>query len=700
MISEVVDPDLADIEPLNAKSNFRPDVEGLRAIAVGIVVLYHFHLGPFRGGYVGVDVFFVLSGFVITQMMLRESEQTSGFSWLAFYARRIRRILPAATMVLCITIAATFVFLGSITGRGVSADARAAALFFSNIHSAHSSANYFTQLSNASPLVHFWSLSIEEQFYFVWPLLFFVLMNAFIGRRRRVALGIAVGSVFVSSVIFSVVITPGNPQQAFYSSFARTSELALGALVAIGTPLLSKIPHRVAHAVSCVGLAMILVAATTYTDSTTFPGFAVLLPILGTAFVVVAGTNGPVITHRILGVPPMLWLGALSYSLYLWHWPIFAITQDDLGHRPSIFLRVLLLFLATMIALVSLRMIENPIRRSKTLSRRRGLTFLMGGLLILSTLGVSYVASALAPPERSSRPVPPAAAITQLHAELEASVRTSALPTLVVPLNRITSDFAPAGDCLVADYATTATGLRPLNGCYFGDLKARRLLVLYGDSNAAMWIDSFDAMGKAQHFKVELVARARCFISNEQYWSWGTLAPDRGCTGFHAWAYRHIASEHPAAVIAVDYEAIAHFSYSDMPIPESQYLRGYSAAIQQLRSSGAIVAVLSQPVYPNSDPTVCLDQNRGDVRTCFLKTKTFLSSYNVSGVKQAVMNSGGTYVVITDLLCARSICPTIVGHIAVFFDHAHISNTYAIFIWRALEDKLIAAGVLSKNSSK
>jgi peptidoglycan/LPS O-acetylase OafA/YrhL len=372
---------------------FRPDVEGLRAVAVLLVVLYHAGIRPFTGGYVGVDVFFVISGFVITGLLLRERAVTGRTSVLSFYARRCRRILPAAALVVVATLWATYHWLGFIRGEQVVADARAAALFVANFHFISLQTNYLTAQRPPSPLQNLWSLSVEEQFYLVYPT-FFILLGALATASRRIAfrtvLAVGLSLVIAASLAWSIHQTATNATAAYFSPLTHAWELALGALVAVGTAVLASLPKPVAAALTWGGVAAILVAATAYSDATSYPGIAVALPVVGTACVIAGGTPIPRFgAEFVLRQRVMQWFGKLSYSLYLWHWPLLAIAAEHAGHELSTASALGWVVVAVALSVVTYTLVENPIRRGRRLSRRPLASIALGGLLTAAVLSVT-----------------------------------------------------------------------------------------------------------------------------------------------------------------------------------------------------------------------------------------------------------------------------------------------------------------------
>lgn len=373
------------------KPAFRPDIEGLRAIAVGLVLLFHAYKVPFTGGYVGVDVFFVISGFLITSLLLREQVKTGRISILGFYARRVRRILPASALVVVVTVVASYYFLGFITGNEVATAAKWTAVFSANFHFALLGTDYLGSQMPPSPLQHMWSLGVEEQFYVVWPTLFLLLVLIVRGTRHRRALAAALVVVCGASFAWSVIQTGSNATWAYFSPLTRAWELGLGALIAVLAPEISRIRHTWAtEFLAAVGLIGIISSALVLNSSTPFPGSAVAWPVVSTALVIAVGcANEKTFVGRALSVRPMQWIGARSYSLYLWHWPLLIIATQYALVDLSAWQSTGLLVAAVVATDLTYRLLENPVRRSQFLSRRTGLSLLLGAVLIVGTVAVA-----------------------------------------------------------------------------------------------------------------------------------------------------------------------------------------------------------------------------------------------------------------------------------------------------------------------
>ena len=374
--------------PLTGDRKFRPDIEGLRAVAVLLVALYHGHIPGIRGGYVGVDVFFVISGFLITGLLLRERTERGTTSIRHFYARRARRILPAATVVVVFTVIASYHLLGFVVGNTVADDAKWTAVFMANLHFAAIGTTYLGSQAPPSPLQHMWSLGVEEQFYVVWPTLFFLI--AVVGRRTslRVRLGIVLSAIIVASFAWSVIETSQSATWAYFSPLTRAWELALGGLVAVAWPLVRRIPPAVASVAGAVGLASVIASGVVLTEGTRYPGSAVAWPVISTAVVIACGsatTTG--LAERALKNRVAQWIGARSYSFYLWHWPILIVAYEAKGHNLPVWQNAVWLVVALAASALSYRFVENPIRFARTLVTRASASLVMGAVLIIELLG-------------------------------------------------------------------------------------------------------------------------------------------------------------------------------------------------------------------------------------------------------------------------------------------------------------------------
>ncbi len=344
-------------DPVARGDAFRPDVEGLRGVAILLVLLFHTGL-PLPGGFVGVDVFFVISGFLITGLLLREQERTGRISFTRFYARRVRRLLPAAAVVLLVTLPLAYLVVAPLDRSAVMLDGAASALSVGNVRFALTTGDYFSSMTTPSPFLHFWSLGVEEQFYLVWPAL--LLLAAW--RLPRAGAALALGVVLAASFAASVLITDVSPSWAFYMLPTRAWQLAAGGLLAVGAVRLARAPGLILAPLGWAAVALLAWASLALNSDIAYPGLAALAPAAAAAALVASGAlrRGP---GLLLRTSPLRFLGRISYSLYLWHWPILVLVPLALGGTLETPAMVVLAFLAIAVATASWVYVEEPFRR-------------------------------------------------------------------------------------------------------------------------------------------------------------------------------------------------------------------------------------------------------------------------------------------------------------------------------------------------
>ncbi len=355
---------------------YRPDVDGLRAIAVGIVVLFHARLGLFPGGYTGVDVFFVISGFLISTIIWREL-QAGTFTFAGFYERRVRRIFPALAVVMLVTLVLGAFWFAPQDYATLGRSARATAAFYSNFFF-NNQFGYFMPGAETQPLLHTWSLAVEEQFYLVAPL--FLILLARMQSQRRILLFLA---LFATSLAISSIGAFGESKGAFYLPHSRAFELMFGMALVIGlAPQWRNDTLR--EVAAFAGLSMIMVAALAYSDRTPFPGLAAAVPCLGTMLLISTAAEKPTMVSRALSVAPMVMVGKISYSLYLWHWPLFVFAEYQYGERLPVAYSLGLIVLAVALSFLTYWFVEQPARRRSFLTRRTAISAGIGVMALLA----------------------------------------------------------------------------------------------------------------------------------------------------------------------------------------------------------------------------------------------------------------------------------------------------------------------------
>ena len=362
----------------------------MRAVAVLLVVLTHAQVPFALGGFIGVDVFFVISGFVITGLLLRERSATDKTNILAFYGRRARRIIPAAMLVIVVTVIAERLFVGGAAVHDVAVEARYSSVFLANFQHG---GNLFHPVPG--PLLQYWSLAVEEQFYLVYPMLLVLVAAAAPHRSLRIKLGVFLGLTIVASFTWSVISSSGvGVFSAYLSPFTRAWELAVGALLAVCTGWLKRLPLPLAAGMSWVGLiAIILAGVVIRIGASGYPGYMAAVPVVATALVIAGGTAAPRWgAEALLRLAPLKWLGLWSFSVYLWHYPILTVAAQHWGHT-TVMTNLLLVGAAVALSAGTYFAVENPIRHWSFLNRFP-LASVVGGVgLILAGLTIIGVSS-------------------------------------------------------------------------------------------------------------------------------------------------------------------------------------------------------------------------------------------------------------------------------------------------------------------
>jgi peptidoglycan/LPS O-acetylase OafA/YrhL len=680
---------------------FRPDIEGMRAVAVGLVLLFHGYGKPFTGGFVGVDIFFVISGFLITGLLLHEQINDGRVSLWGFYARRVRRILPAATLTVIATIFATYYLLGFISGNDVAKDAKWTAVFAANIHFALLGTDYLGSRLPPSPLEHMWSLGVEEQFYLAWPTLF--LLVAVIARlsKRRDVLAVLTATLLVvigASLAWSVIQTSSNATWAYFSPLTRAWELALGALIAVLGPAVSRVPRSVHQATALLGLAGIAAGALILRSSTPYPGWAVAIPVVSSAMLISAGCGNPqTVVGRALSVRPMQWLGARSYSLYLWHWPILVIAARYAGHHLSAWQNSGLLLAAVAASAITFRLIENPVRNAGVLRSRTQLTLAVGVALILLTVAVAQwqIASHDRTWDTRELQSSPAGQAQVLEA-VKAAQTLNVLPKSVaasltdLDLAKATGRFDCYQITLPADFVDFSKSElgHGFGQCAAGAEHGTKLMVAFGDSRAWMWGAALEGVAAKNGYKLRTFYMNSCPALNLHFMSYQTHAPNDECYQFHRSAVAAIRNLHPDLVITTS-SSTQMLADGSQPTA-SQWQEGWASTFRELAQPQTRFAMLGDIPTWEQDDAHCLAAHVTAVQECSVPRSEGMPSGNLEAEQAAASAAGALYVPTVPWVCADR-CEPVIADIRVYYERFHFSKSYATYLTGAVGEALQAA---------
>ncbi|MFI5531931.1 acyltransferase family protein [Kitasatospora sp. NPDC051853] len=678
-------------------SGFRGDIEGLRALAVLAVLAFHASVPGLAGGFVGVDVFFVVSGYLITHLLVREAVTTGRIRLGEFFARRARRLLPSAALVLGVVALAGAWLTVPLRRTDLEYDVLAAALSIGNWRFIAQQTDYLAAGRDESPLLHFWSLAVEEQFYLFWgPLLaavvFFAGRAARRGRSVRSVTTVIATGLTAASFALALVWTQGSASLAYLATPSRAWQFGVGALLALLPWHLLPSTRTLRRLCGWSGLLAIVAAVLVFDASTPYPGYAALLPTLGTAAVILAGTpdrTGAGTDHgvnRLLGTRAPRAIGRLSYNLYLWHWPVLILAEARFG-ALSWPVKVALTAAAALPAAAAMRWIETPLRHNRTLSElpRRGLSLGLAAVIVPVVLALVVGTGTL-------RLLGPAKPVDLLGLPPGSPDGTSLLvptagaakggPVVPDPV-QARQDFPPDGECEVAPTAVSSPA------CLFGATTSPDRIVLLGDSHAGQWFSPMLAIAAERGWALEELVKQGCPLPELT-----VVNPQLGrtyheCDTWRAAALDRIARGPKPRLIAVS----TLNRYTD---DRELLLRGWEKTLAPLRALGVPVVYLQDTPVPGTDVPACVSGHTADPAACaFDRAKAEWPDPLAEAVAAGRM-PGVHSVSVNSVLCPGSgkTCPAVLERILLYRDDAHITNVAAVVLTPRLERLLTDAGLV------
>ena len=671
-------------------TRFRGDIQGLRAVAVGLVLLYHAGVPLLPGGFVGVDVFFVISGFLITGLVVREVERTGRLSLRHFYARRAKRLLPATAVVFVTVAALTLLFLPVTRWRDIAGDIAASSVYLVNWRLADRSVDYLAAESAASPLQHFWSLAVEEQFYIVWPLLIVALFWRWQrgSASRRLLLGLAV--IAVPSFVWSVHLTTANPGAAYFVTTTRLWEMAVGAVLAVVVVHADRLSPTARTVLGWGGLAAIGYAALTFDASTTFPGASALVPTLGAAAVLLAGSGDGRGELRPLTAAPMQHVGAWSYSLYLWHWPLLVVATAVWGTDGTLPVTTGLLVVAASFvpAWLTYRFVERPFHRSPRFAVpwRAGVLGLACVAVGLAAAGAVAVATDRA--SVTDGPAPGAAVLGEDPAAAEAGEPVDRVTSITPALADAPEDVAD----MYADGCHQNQRSAKVISCTYGDATSDTVVALVGDSHAAHWQPALQLLAEDHGWRLETYTKSSCIFADVLTWDPGTEAPYDSCHAWQANVRERLLAEQPDVVVVSangTYQLPGEPEPMDREASMQGLAEGSAANWRALEESGIdVVTILDTPRLVVNAPE-CVAEHRDDLDACALDRDNAVER---SGTP--MLRAGAALVPEVDVVdlnafvCPRESCVPVVGGVLTHSDSHHLTATYVRTLAPQLEEAL------------
>jgi peptidoglycan/LPS O-acetylase OafA/YrhL len=658
---------------------FRPDIQGLRAVAVTLVLLSHAGFGFAEGGYVGVDVFFVLSGFLITSLLVKEVHDTGRISIAGFYARRARRILPAASAVTIASIIGAWLWFPITRLEAVLQDAFTVIVYVVNYRFIAQETEYLNADQMPSPFQQFWSLAVEEQFYVVWPLLLLGLL-ALVKRRpdRLVRTGIAFASViFAISLVLSVYVTQQSQPVAYYAAHTRAWELAAGALLALSLPALKRTPKHLAWVLGIIGLGAIICSGVLYTDGTPFPGYTALLPVAGTALVIIAGTaKGTNPVSSLLGTGPFQFVGKISYSLYLWHWPILILIPLAVGAEQGPVLNVVLLLGAVAVAQFSYEYIEEPFRKAKLMARPvpgigAGVLCSMIGLAVLLAFTTVYSKVPQNQEPVDFGAIEQAADDEQIKEQLRAALELTQAPDELTPA---LADVANDEPVIYGDGCHVDTdGVDLPDDCAYGDTDSATVVYLFGDSHAAQWFPAMEALAVDRGWKLVPRTKSACTpvsvaVDNS------TL--DREYTECADWrdkVFEELATVQPALIVIAGSDAAPVVDASEGG-GLGRWRNGWGETLGRIPDATKVAALTDTPWSFDLSAADCVSLH--SLAECNDDYGIEFTERRETGI-EVQQGAGATVIDTSAWFCVDGQCPVVVGDLLVYRDNHHMTTPYA-----------------------
>lgn len=612
--------------------DFRPDIEGLRGVSVAAVVAFHCFPAGVPGGFVGVDVFFVISGFLITGLLANEFKCSGNVDLAAFWGRRIRRILPAATLVLCVT-SVLICFLPAIDAREAGKNVLAAALFFLNFRQAGEAVDYLADDEADNPVLHYWSLAVEEQFYVAWPLLLVALFywssrNGFSRSGSSVATIIVV--LLVASFSYGAFLTFTDAPYAFFSTFSRSWQFLAGALAAL-------LAHKSRGGLDTLrdGLSLacvsVLAASFLLIDKTTpYPGFAALAPTGAAALLIYLNTGRRSLGARAVAMPPLRYLGRISYSLYLWHWPLLVVGKAQFGESTTVTLAVVLL--SVLLAAATYVAVENPVRNSRKLAGSMRHVFALGaGLVILgSGFGLGL------------RKFGPDFVLIGPGAYASAQAIKYDRPEIY------------EDKCLLRHKHVE------YEACAYGDLDATKTVVLFGDSHAANWYPPVRKAASEAGWRLIVRAKVSCVpVEAVQYRDRNRTYSE--CEEWRKLVLSEIATTKPDLIIVA---GTSHGFSADSEKP----------VLATLAASAPTIVMRDTPHLPES-PVKCLRRTGSPSACTWEIDKLPGRGYPKTDLSQLPPNA--RLLDLNDRICPQGICHAVADGTVTMTDNHHLTATFA-----------------------
>jgi peptidoglycan/LPS O-acetylase OafA/YrhL len=659
------------------RSAVRREIQAVRALAVAGVVAFHLWPESVSGGYVGVDVFFVVSGFLITAHLLKEAQRSGTVILRQFWARRIRRLLPAAFLTIALTVAAVVLVVPRSFWPNFMKEAIASTLYFENWSLAADSVDYLAAENAASPFQHYWSLAVEEQFYLVWPLVVLAVVLLATPASLRRGLTIAMAVIAAASLGYGIWATVATPSVAYFSSFTRAWQFAAGALLAL-TLGSRVVPKRWSTLTSLGAFVMIVAAMLLYDGGTPFPGYAALLPVVGGALAIAAGMPSWRPAHVVASDPRVQWLGDVSYSAYLLHFPPIIILPYVTGHELTV-LEKLAILVATLVgAGLMKRFVEDRFRVQGPLVRTWPTFAVVLAVMVLLVGGALGPRGAATGSGVDTQRVLNNATQIELDCVGFAAVDPATAEQCtevhladVVPDRLTVADDVPV---VYDDECRTSPTSADLKMCTFGDKTSDTVAVLVGDSHAAQWFPAVQSLAIERGWRLEVFYKAACSFSEAA----AAMTEDHtrdSCVEWNSEVMDQLAVIAPSYVFT---SAVAghEFANANGEVDGEVAIAGYANRWSEIGAQGASVIVFVDTPQMTNETVACVAASEGPEPDC-ATDRSYALGRPDHLTPAAARVADVTLIDINDYLCTSELCPAVMGSVVAYRDtSSHMTKTF------------------------
>ena len=612
-------------------------IQGLRALAAILVTL--FHAKWVSGGFIGVDIFYVISGFLITGLLLREIDRSGTINFKEFYSRRFKRLLPTSFFVLAITAVVSWMLIPATMRTSLGRDVIAASLYVSNYLFAWWQADYQNLDATPSPVIHYWSLAVEEQFYLVWPLLILLFFTLSKYLKNRMVLTYLVATITLASFIFSIYQTENSPIWAFYSLPTRAWELGLGALLVLIPPFKTR------KFIGLIGFVLLIISAFLFNESTPFPGLNAALPVIGTVLLIATINSWPPFLNDVANSRISQWLGEISYPLYLWHWPLLVLPSTYFARPLEVYERLLAIAATILLADLTHRFIEEPYRNKKILpllvykkaAYVTGISVFMGAVIMFTNsdkIDISGIKGAVSLAQIKARP--------QIY-----------------------------DDGCHANYAQTKSGK-----CEYGKLDSDKTMVLYGDSHAAQWFPALIEIANRSGYKLISLTKSACPSVETVRRDQGGFKMSR-CVQWRENTIKRIQDIEPDVLIMSSFQ---YFAQPPQFNDRTQWWNeGQRKLLNQVKNSSPHLIYITDTPHPTRDIPACLSNY--SITEC--NTSERSKNLSIPGFKVIDPNPW---------LCSN-VCPAVKDGVVAYRDASHISVDISLALIPRLTQALRDQGI-------